>query len=95
LITRPSLHLPLEQDELEELQRPLPVVQHKVAGREADIELLGVQHVVTQARVQVVVSLLRGVDQINIWERKVTLIRDTLLKSPSSKYAWVIRDIFT
>ena len=39
-------HLALKEDQLEQLQRPLPIVDHEVPSREADVQLLGMQHVV-------------------------------------------------
>ena len=51
-------HLALEENQLEQLQRPLPIVDHEVPSREADVQLLGVQHVVAKTGVQVLVSLL-------------------------------------
>ena len=52
-------HLPLQQQELEEDQRPLPEGADKGARGQAHVELLRVQHVVRQARAQVVVRLER------------------------------------
>ena len=47
-------NFPFEKQKLEENERPLFKVQYEIPGGESDIQLLGVQHVVIQAAVQVV-----------------------------------------
>ena len=63
-------HLALQQDKLEQLERSLAIVNDKIPGREAHIQLLGVKHVVAEAGVQVFIRFLNGTQVEELPRRK-------------------------